>query len=828
MRRSLALLLTLALIAPASALAADDGGDVITGEPASIEADTAGTPKMLDDDEEATTSTVNYSVTYQQTSARSILDMVNDFRQSSDAWYWNEDDVTTTDLEGQLSNYTYDYDLEKIAMQRAAEIAIYYSHTRPDGETCWTAYSDMDYSSTARAENIAAGYSSADAVFVGWREDDDKYEDQGHRRNMLSSTYTAIGIACVKYNGCYYWVQEFSNNVNSSSFTSVNDSETDVSAKVAIDEVSSSTLSMSPDSYVLSIGGTDSLPTISGTITLTQTYTGKTNKDCSITSVDATWSSTDNSIASVSGDTVTGLKSGETTLTASALGEDFSVPVSVAMISGATVTLSEDSYTYDGSEKKPDVTVQFGSSTLTLDKDYTVSYSNNTNAGTAAVTVTGTGDYEGSQTVEFTINKASQTLEASLVNSSIEIGATTSITASGQGSISYASSDTSVATVDEDGVVTGVGYGTATITVTAAGNDNYNSASTTLTIEVTKETKESQELTASLASSSILVGGTTTITASAEGKINYASSNISVATVDEDGVVTGVGAGTATITVTAEETETYEPASKTLSITVTKASQSVSASIASSSIVAGKTTTITASGIGTISYKSSNTSVATVSSSGVVTGVGAGTATITVTAAGNDSYNSASKTISITVTKASQTLTAKAKSSSIVVGKTTTITVSGKGTITYSSGDKNIATVSSSGKVTAKAPGKVKITVKAAGTSAYNSASKTVTITVNPKAAKLSSVKNSSSKKAAVKWKKVSGVTGYQIQYATNSGFTKNKKSTTVKGASKVSKTLSKLKKGKTYYVRIRTYKTVSGTKYYSSWSSAKKVKIKK
>ncbi len=46
--------------------------------------------------------------------------------------------------------------------------------------------------------------------------------------------------------------------------------------------------------------------------------------------------------------------------------------------------------------------------------------------------------------------------------------------------------------------------------------------------------------------------------------------------------------------------------------------------------------------------------------------------------------------------------------------------------------------------------------------------------------------------------------------------------------ASTVSKTISSLTKGKTYYVRIRTYKTVSGTKYYSAWSSTKSVKISK
>ncbi|MCD7813160.1 MAG: leucine-rich repeat protein [Lachnospiraceae bacterium] len=91
----------------------------------------------------------------------------------------------------------------------------------------------------------------------------------------------------------------------------------------------------------------------------------------------------------------------------------------------------------------------------------------------------------------------------------------------------------------------------------------------------------------------------------------------------------------------------------------------------------------------------------------------------------------------------------------------------------------------------------------------------------------LASVKNSAAGKAKVKWTAVSGVIGYQIQYSTDKSFgtykTKN-----VSGSSKKAKTLSGLAKGSTYYVRIRTYKTVDGTKYYSAWSSKLNVTITK
>lgn len=92
---------------------------------------------------------------------------------------------------------------------------------------------------------------------------------------------------------------------------------------------------------------------------------------------------------------------------------------------------------------------------------------------------------------------------------------------------------------------------------------------------------------------------------------------------------------------------------------------------------------------------------------------------------------------------------------------------------------------------------------------------------------KISSVKNKSGKKMSVSWKKVSGITGYQIQYSTSSKF-KSAKTVTVSSYKTTSKTFSKLKKKKKYYVRIRTYRRINGKSYYSNWSSGKSVTIKK
>lgn len=87
------------------------------------------------------------------------------------------------------------------------------------------------------------------------------------------------------------------------------------------------------------------------------------------------------------------------------------------------------------------------------------------------------------------------------------------------------------------------------------------------------------------------------------------------------------------------------------------------------------------------------------------------------------------------------------------------------------------------------------------------------------------SVKSTKSRRAAVKWKKLSGMDGYVIQYSVKSSF-KSAKKKTVK-ATAASATLKSLKKGRKYYVRVRGYKTVSNKKVYTQYSSVKTVKVK-
>lgn len=96
-----------------------------------------------------------------------------------------------------------------------------------------------------------------------------------------------------------------------------------------------------------------------------------------------------------------------------------------------------------------------------------------------------------------------------------------------------------------------------------------------------------------------------------------------------------------------------------------------------------------------------------------------------------------------------------------------------------------------------------------------------------PNKVTISSVKTGS-KKLTAKWKKVSVCTGYEIQYSTNSKFKASKtKKVMVNGRKSISKTIKKLKRRQKYYVRVRAYTTVSGKKYYGSYSKVKTVRVR-
>lgn len=149
----------------------------------------------------------------------------------------------------------------------------------------------------------------------------------------------------------------------------------------------------------------------------------------------------------------------------------------------------------------------------------------------------------------------------------------------------------------------------------------------------------------------------------------------------------------------------------------------------------------------------------------------------------------------------------------------------GNGKLTYSTSNSKVATVSSSGTVSLKGPGKATITVKAAATDDYKAATKTISITVTPKKQSVT-VSKKKKRQLTIKWKKDSKASGYKVVYASNKNFTKN---VTIvgKSVSKTSLTLKKLKKGRTYYVKVRSYKTVNGKRIYGAYSTVRKATVR-
>ncbi len=243
------------------------------------------------------------SVVYHQSEARNMLDMINQFRQSGNAWYWNEDNTTKTTLTN-LAKLEYDYDLEKAAMQRAAEIVARFEHYRPNDENVLNMYSG-----SSKGENIAYGQESAAKAEETWEEADKNYAGQGHRRNLLDSTFTAVGIACVEYEGRNYWVQLFRSPTSSASYTTPADSAANVDIEILDKYIDSITVSPAVSSITLTVGTSADVPS------LTQSIKMNTDPKNTLKALKAAdWKCDDNSIAKVVDDEVIGVKEGSTTL----------------------------------------------------------------------------------------------------------------------------------------------------------------------------------------------------------------------------------------------------------------------------------------------------------------------------------------------------------------------------------------------------------------------------------------------------------------------------------------------------------------------------------
>ncbi len=350
-------------------------------------------------DVKATAVTGKYSVTYNQSSARDLAQQLNYYR-------WNTAKINTL---------TYDYKIEKYAMQRAAEIVMSYSHTRPDGSAWHTVFDKTVYgnqSTTNLNENLL--YSGGGAMSTASQVLNLVLANNKQRTCSLYSSNKSFGIGHVIYDGVDYWVMMFSDYpANDTSQTAAVDWAQDVSVDIAEKLYGSPSFKASKSVVKMKVKQTVSLPSISAKINVS--LGGQTK-------------------------TITCTKGYSTIWTLDSVGKDY-----------ASIT----------SDKK---SVKAGSEPNNNETAYLIA-TNKLNGSTYKVKVelkiiqpvTG---------VEITQHPTPAEADNIYIGSKFQLGATVKPANATDKSITWKSSNTKIATVTNKGVVTAKKGGKCTITVT--------------------------------------------------------------------------------------------------------------------------------------------------------------------------------------------------------------------------------------------------------------------------------------------------------------------------------------------------------------------------
>ena len=453
-----------------------------------------------------------------------------------------------------------------------------------------------------------------------------------------------------------------------------------------------------------------------------------------------------------------------------------------------TITLSYRKTVYNGKEKTPEVTVKDGNGIVSED-NYTVTYADNQNAGTAKAIITAKGGdicITGEAERTFIIAKAKQSITAESADERIHVNATTEIQASGVGDISLETSDDDLITI-KDMQIIGQKAGLALIKVTASGDSNYEAASSTVAVWVdenhisqlvieNRKTLENGDVEYDSVQKCMLCGCELKRTTKHLKNIDTEECQIqldaSVYTFDGQEVQPKVSVSLAGATLT--EGKDYRLEYKD-----------------NDSVGEG---TVTITGIGNyINSKDAKFQIVERLATGKITSISNAAKGMKV------SWNKINGAEGYVIYRASGNGSYKAIK-----------TITNVNTLSYT----DTGATTNGSKYTYAVRG-YKGSVKGdyTGKSAY---------CVTP--SKLTYAKNTASKKMTVKWNRNTKVTGYQVSYKTG----KTEKTVTIKSNKTLSTVIKSLKKGSTYSVKVRGYKTVSGVNYYSAWSSAKNVKVTK
>ena len=301
------------------------------------------------------------------------------------------------------------------------------------------------------------------------------------------------------------------------------------------------------------------------------------------------------------------------------------------------------------------------------------------------------------------------------------------------------------------------------------------------------------------------------------GALSYTSSNKSVAEVTKSGKVTIKGAGQTTITVTAASSNVYKKSKKKVTLKVTADISDATVTVNDCKYNGKFQTPKTM-----VQYNGNTLKQGTDYIVSCTDNKKPGTATAIIKGKG---IYSGEKTVTFTIKKGNQKISGISSDYKKSYNTGFTLKPKAKGKITYKTSNKKVATVNSKGKVTVKGTGKATITVTAKATSTYSKCVKKITVYGVPKKPEMKKL-TAGKKKFTVQWKKDKKADGYQVQYSTDKKFKKNVKSVNVSKKS-TKATVKKLKKRKTYRVRVRSYKKINGKKYYSGWGKVKSVKVK-
>ena len=379
----------------------------------------------------------------------------------------------------------------------------------------------------------------------------------------------------------------------------------------------------------------------------------------------------------------------------------------------------------------------------------------------------------------------------------------------------WTSSNEEVAAVSDTGYVEICGVGTAVITVTAGNVKAVCKITVPQLIDWIEFDEDEIELKAG---ETYQLKPYISPSDATNKKLKYTSSDTKVAEVSASGLVTARSEGEAKIRAAATDGSdeyavcyvTVTGKAKVTGITLDRTSAEVKRG---EKLTLNVTVSPSYASNKKVVWKSANTKIATVDANGSVTAKAPGRTKITVTSSENSSYQaSCTVTVPYKITYKLNKGKNNASNPSTYYGKKVTLKNPSRkgyafaGWYTDAKFKKKITSISSSAK------------------SDYILYAKWIKVKVAK--ASLTSAKNSKSKQILLKYKKVSGAKGYEISYSTDKKF---KKAVTKKNTAKTSYTISKLKKGKIYYVRIRAYKMDStGKKVYGKYSSMKKVKVSK